>query len=120
MALLPGTVIAGDADEGIKIVEAAGRITRSGVAHVAVRLLPHMKQAVHHIARKAVIREGGGAGDREEPVGKVGKVRGPACRSRTSEARKLRCAEDRDLRAQTMARWSAARNPARRDVENGA
>src|SRR5262249_24111398 len=68
-----GTVIAGDADEWIKVVEAAGRIARSGVVYIAVRLLPHMEQPVHHVARKAVIWKRG-TGDLKYAVAKVGKV----------------------------------------------
>ena len=61
----PRTVVTRDAHERIQVIEAAGRVVRGRIHHVAVRLLPHVKQSMHHIADIAVVRPGGtGAGEK--------------------------------------------------------
>ena len=54
-------VVARDAHERIQVIEAAGRVVRGRIHHVAVRLLPHVEKAMHHIADIAVVRPGGTA-----------------------------------------------------------
>src|SRR5215469_8878297 len=67
-----GTIIARDTDKGVEVVEAASWITSilRCVLYVAIRLLPHVEQAMHHVARIAVIGKSR-TRDLEYPIGEL-------------------------------------------------
>src|SRR5215510_5749112 len=48
-------VAARDTDKGIEVVQAASGIVGGCKGQVAIRLLPHMEEAMHHVASVAVI-----------------------------------------------------------------
>ena len=69
-------VVARDAYEWIQVIEAAGRVVRGRIHYVAVRLLPHVEKAVHHVAGIAVVRPcGTGEGEAVRQCRCIGDAR---------------------------------------------
>ena len=62
-----------DVHERIEVAQATGGIGSGRVAHAAVRLLPHLVEAMARVPRVGVVRHRG-AGELERPVGQVRRV----------------------------------------------